>query len=86
MYILICYHFVLLLKEPGPFTIISQCHCTSFTEAVIGFIDPPYEFNESDAMASVVVGVVSGSLEADVSIELSFSDGSGFSRFTRHIT
>ena len=50
-------------------------------EVVIGFIDPPYEFNESDAMASVVVGVVSGSLGAHVSIELSFSDGSAFSRF-----
>ena len=58
-------------------------------EVVIGFIDPPYEFNEfneSDAMASVVVGVVSGSLEADVSIELSFSDGSAFSKFIRHTT
>ena len=39
-------------------------------------------FNETDAMASVVVGVVNGSLGTDVSIELSFSDGSAFSRFT----
>ena len=42
-------------------------------------------FNESDANASVVVGMSSGSIEAVyVSVELSFSDRSAFSRFTRH--
>ena len=55
-------------------------------EVVIGFIDPPYEFNESGAMASVVVGVVSGSLGTDVDVLLSFSNGSAYSRFTRHTT
>ena len=53
---------------------------------MIGFIDPPYEFNESDAMASVVVGVVSGSLGTDVEVLLSFSNGSAYSRFTRPTT
>ena len=35
-------------------------------------------------MASVVIGLVSGSLGADVDVELSFSDGLAFGRFTRY--
>ena len=58
----------------------------SVAEVVIGFINTPYEFNETDAMARVVVGVVSGSLRTDVEVLLSFSNGSAYSRFTRHTT
>ena len=54
------------------------------TELVIGFIDPPYEFNESDGNGSVVVGVVSGSLGTEVTVELWLTSGSALGRFTKH--
>lgn len=51
---------------------------------VIGFIDPPYQVNESDAFATVEFGILNGaSIQADisVSIELFFTDLTAISKF-----
>ena len=51
-----------------------------YVEVVIGFIDAPYEVNETDGVANVTVGVVRGQLMREVVVELSFSDGTAIGK------
>ena len=51
----------------------------SVLDAVVGFINSPYEFNiNDDTAAEVVIGVISGTLKTSVSIELNVSQTSRF--------
>ena len=47
---------------------------------VIGF-SPPFQANENDGFVTVEFGILSGSLQAEVSIELFFSDSVALSKF-----
>ena len=51
-----------------------------YVEVVISFIDAPYEVNEADEVANVIVGVVSGQLMREVVVELSLSDGTAIGK------
>jgi hypothetical protein len=42
--------------------------------AVIGFLDSPYYTNESAAVLTLQIGVISGSLQTDVVLNLSTID------------
>ena len=52
----------------------------SYVEVVIDFIDAPYEVSETDEVANITVGVVSGKLWREVVVELSFSDGTAIGK------
>ena len=43
---------------------------------MIGFINAPYEAIENGGFATVTIGVIEGALQREVSVDLSFSDGS----------
>ena len=45
-------------------------------EAVIGFLSESYSVSESDGTASIKFGVINGSLQTEISVNLIFSDGS----------
>ena len=45
----------------------------------IGFINAPYFVSENGSFVDVTVGVLSGGLQTQVSVEISFSDGSAVS-------
>ncbi len=51
-----------------------------YVELVIGFINEPYTALESDKEASVEIGVLSGSLQRDVSFQRTFSSGSALGK------
>ena len=51
-----------------------------FVDVVIDFNDAPYEVNETDGVANVTIGVVSGQLMREVVVELSFSDGTAIGK------
>ncbi len=46
-----------------------------FTDADIGFLDEAISVNEGDEQVTVAIGVTSGSLQRELSIQLSLSDG-----------
>ena len=56
-------------------------HITLELEAVIGFVDLPYEFNEGDGEGDLVIGVINGALKTELFMELSFSEGTALSKF-----
>jgi hypothetical protein len=42
---------------------------------VIGFMDAPYQATENEGFVAVTFGVISGGLEREVAVVLSFLDG-----------
>ena len=54
-------------------------------EVVIGFLSESYSVNESDGRASIEFGVITGSLGTDISVQLSFSDGSALCKLLPNV-
>ena len=46
---------------------------------VLGFINAPYTASESDGIATVTFGVIEGTLQSDLVVELSFVNGTASS-------
>ena len=46
------------------------------TDVVIGFINAPYAANENDGNAVFEIGIISGRLQREVSVEFSIFSGS----------
>ena len=55
----------------------------SDAETGIGFINPPYVANERDGVTFLRFGVITGSLQREISVELSLSNGSAICKFAR---
>ena len=53
---------------------------------VIGFIDAPYVAFENDGFATVTFGVVDGTLEGEVAVNLSFTSASSIGELTLFLT
>ena len=60
--------------------VFTLMHLPSCVGVVISFIDVPYEVNETDGVARVTVGVVSGQLMREVVVAVSFSDETAISK------
>ena len=66
------------------FVTISDCYKTIFiTVVVIGFIDASYVVFENDSIATVTFGVVDGTLQRTVDIDLFFTGLSAASELFR---
>ena len=59
---------------------LSFNHVRLSTEVVIGFIDPPYQVNESDGSVNLTIGVLTGILQRQVVLSLSTSDDTALSK------
>ena len=59
---------------------LSFNHVCLSTEVVIGFIDPPYQVNESDGSVNLTIGVLTGNLQRQVVLRLSTSDDTALSK------
>ena len=46
---------------------------------VIGFTDTPYVASENDGFAAITFGVIDGTLQSDLVVELSFAGGTASS-------
>ena len=49
---------------------------------VIGFLSESYTVSESDGTVSIEFGVITGNLGTDISVQLSFSDGSALCKLS----
>lgn len=49
-------------------------------EIVIGFSNATYDANENDGEAIIQIGLINGTLQTEVSIQLSVSDGTALSK------
>ena len=64
---------------------MNLCYIDTQTNAVvvIGFINAPYQANESDGTVSVQVGVIGTTgLGREVTVELSYSNGSALGKLS----
>ena len=69
-----CNHYA-IIKEIIVITIIS-----TELNVVIGFLGSPYSVNESVGVLAVQVGVISGSLQRDVVLNLSTTDATAIGK------
>ena len=53
-------------------------------EVVIGFINQPYNVSEDDGAACVEVGVMSGHLGRNITLQLAFSSRSATCKYRSH--
>jgi collagen type VI alpha len=70
-----------IIDDDGNYTRSSIILLTNFinsnetSDVVIGFVNAPYQAVENESFVTVTLGVINGDLEREVTVELSFLDG-----------